>query len=141
MPRLPEISGTNTFPGTVMHSVDYDKPEDYQDQVVAILGARSSGVDIAIDLCKFAKKIYLIHLGEKSCTFKYPDNVEEISGTITACFSNGHIEIANGETCYADVVIFCTGYLQTLPFLDPKCGINVSQHSHVTSLYKHIFKF
>ena len=121
-----------------MHSVDYDKPEDYKDQVVAILGAKSSGVDISMDLSKFAKKIYLIHLGEKSGT-KYPDNIEEIKGTITACSSDGSVEIDNGKTLYTDVVMFCTGYLQTLPFLDPKCEINVSMHNHVTPLYKHIF--
>lgn len=137
MPRLPEIPGFNTFPGTVLRSIDYDKPEDYKGQAVAILGAKSSGIDIGMDLSKFATKVYLIHLGEKSCT-KYPHNVEEISGTITACSSDGYVEINKGERLYANAVILCTGYQHSFPFLDSECGINVSQN-HVTPLYKHIF--
>ena len=120
-----------------MHSVGYDKPEDYRDQVVAILGAGSSGVDIAMELSKFSKKIYLIYLGDKYCT-PFPDNVETISGTISACSSDGYVETDNGERRYVDVVILCTGYLQTFSFLDSECEINVSDN-HVTPLYKHVF--
>ena len=138
VPRIPEIPGLETFPGRVIHSVNYDKPEDYKDQIVAILGGKSSGVDICMDLSKFASKIYLIHLEEKSCT-KYPNNIEEINGsTITACCSDGYVEIDHGERRYADAVILCTGYLYSFPFLDSECGIDVSDN-HVTPLYKHIF--
>lgn len=137
VPRLPEIAGLNDFPGKVIHSFNYDKPEEYKNQVVAILGARSSGVDICMDLSNFATKIYLVHLEEMSCT-KYPQNVEEIIGTITACVSNGQIEINNDIKCNVDAIILCTGYLCSFPFLDPECGINVS-HNHVTPIYEHIF--
>lgn len=138
VPRIPAIPGLNTFPGTVIHSVEYDKPEDYKDQVIVVLGAGHSGIDICMDLSKFAKKIYLIHLKGKTCA-KYPNNIEEVNGsTITAYCSDGYVEIDNGERRYADAVILCTGYLYSFPFFDPECGIDVTDN-HVTPLYKHIF--
>ena len=60
-PRIPEISGIESFPGKVMHSYNYRKPEDYANQVVVVLGAASSGIDISIEISEYAKTVYLSH--------------------------------------------------------------------------------
>ena len=120
-----------------MHSFDYKEPEAFKDQAVVVLGAGSSGLDICIDISKCAEKVYLVHLGEKIPT-KYPENVEEIIGTLTSAFSDGSVEINNECKKAADAVIFCTGYKYSFPFLAPECKIEVKDN-RVTSLYKHVF--
>ena len=58
---MPSIRGIETFSGTVIHSHAYRKPEDFEDQVVVILGASSSGCDIASEICDYARTVYLSH--------------------------------------------------------------------------------
>ena len=41
----------------VMHSNRYRHPELFTGQTVALLGAHYSGIDIAFDLSKYAKKV------------------------------------------------------------------------------------
>ena len=136
--QLPEIPGINTFPGKVIHSISYNIPEDFKDQKVVVLGAGSSGLDIAIDLSKFSKKVHLVHLRNKLPT-TFPKNVQETIGTITACFENGSVEINHAEILNnVHSIIFCTGYKYSFPFLEPECGIKVTDN-RVTSLYQHIF--
>lgn len=53
------------FSGTVMHSHSYRKPEDFSGKNVLILGAASSGIDIALDLVNHATRIYLSHNNER----------------------------------------------------------------------------
>ena len=137
VPNYPEILGLDNFPGTVLHSIDYKVPEAFKDQTVVVLGARSSGTDISMEVSKYAKKVYLVHLGERIPTER-PENVEEIIGTLTSAFSDGSVEINNECKKAADAVIFCTGYKYSFPFLTPECKIEVKDN-RITSLYKHVF--
>ena len=105
---------------------------------MVVLGAGSSGLDIAMDLSKFSKKVYLVHLRNKLPT-TFPENVQEVIGTLTACFENGTVEINHKELLHnVHSIILCTGYKYSFPFLEPECGIKVT-NNHVTSLYQHIF--
>jgi hypothetical protein len=105
---------------------------------VVVLGAGSSGLDIAMELSNFSKKVFLVHLRNK-LPVKFPENVQEVIGTLTTCFQDGSIEI-NHEKLLQNVnaIILCTGYNYSFPFLEPECDINVS-NNRVTSLYKHTF--
>lgn len=64
-PNIPEIPGIETFPGTILHSHSYRKPEDFTNKSIVILGASSSGIDIGIELCAHANQVYLSHYGER----------------------------------------------------------------------------
>ena len=137
-PLYPKIAGLDRFPGKVIHSFDYNIPEDYQDEEVIVLGAGSSGLDIAMELSNVSKKVYLVHLRNK-LPVQFPENIHEVIGTLTACFEDGRVEI-NHEQILQNVsaIILCTGYHFSFPFLDPQCEIKVT-NNRVTSLYKHIF--
>lgn len=56
---MPRIPGIETFPGTVLHSHSYRKPDAFSGQTVLVLGAASSGIDIAIELSGHATRVYL----------------------------------------------------------------------------------
>jgi putative flavoprotein involved in K+ transport len=49
-PHVPQLKGQRLFPGRVMHSVDYRRPDGFIGQRVLVLGSGNSGVDIALDL-------------------------------------------------------------------------------------------
>ena len=59
MPLVPELPGLSDFEGVLMHSHDYRIPEIFKDKVVAILGAASSGQDMALDIAPVAKHVSL----------------------------------------------------------------------------------
>lgn len=42
----------------------------------------------------------------------------------------------NGESCFVNAIIICTGYQFAFPFLTPECGVEVVER-RVTPLYKH----
>lgn len=58
-PNIPSIPGIETFPGTILHSHSYRKPDMFSGKTVLVLGAASSGVDIALELSRHATKVYL----------------------------------------------------------------------------------
>ena len=58
-PLTPEIEGLTTFEGRVGHSHDYRHPAPYRGRRVAILGAKSSGVDIAGELASIASAVFV----------------------------------------------------------------------------------
>ena len=49
-PHSPELPGSERFPGRVMHSVEYRRPQPFAGQRVLVIGAGNSGVDIALEL-------------------------------------------------------------------------------------------
>lgn len=51
--------------------------------------------------------------------------------------SDGQILFKDDSKQSVDVIIFCTGYNYSFPFLSPECEIKVDDN-HVTQLYKHI---
>lgn len=57
IPLVPDLPGLQDFKGTTVHSHDYRHPETYKDQTLLILGAASSGQDIALETAKVAKKV------------------------------------------------------------------------------------
>ena len=56
-PRSPDIEGTDTFPGAVLHSHNYRVNEAYRGQVVVLIGASASGEDICREIAEVASKV------------------------------------------------------------------------------------
>ena len=58
VPNIPQIENINDFKGIQTHSHSYREPEIYKDKTIVVLGAGSSGMDIAIEVSKFAKQVF-----------------------------------------------------------------------------------
>jgi dimethylaniline monooxygenase (N-oxide forming) len=56
-PRWPSFQGR--FDGHVIHSHHYKTAEPFEDKRVLVVGIGNSAVDIAVDLCRRAKQVYL----------------------------------------------------------------------------------
>ena len=135
-PSLPKIPNMSNFRGLVTHSHYYRVPEPYKDMDVVVLGARSSGRDIALEVSKVANRVMLSHRGKQGI-LQLPCNVTETQA-IQEVDEFGRVVFEGGEVAEVDAIIFCTGYLYDMPFLDESCGISV-QNGRVFPLYKQVF--
>ncbi|KAG7514417.1 hypothetical protein JOB18_033117 [Solea senegalensis] len=60
-PNMPlhDFPGIETFTGTYFHSRDYKTPEHWRDKKVVVVGIGNSGGDIAVELSRVTKQLYL----------------------------------------------------------------------------------
>ncbi|XP_056337117.1 flavin-containing monooxygenase 5-like [Danio aesculapii] len=60
-PHLPlkDFPGIDKFKGKFLHSRDYKNPEDWRGKRAVVIGIGNSGGDIAVELSRMAKQVYL----------------------------------------------------------------------------------
>ncbi|MEV6171679.1 NAD(P)-binding domain-containing protein [Streptomyces sp. NPDC051954] len=58
-PNLPDLPGTTSFAGRIIHSKDYRSTSEFDGRRVLVVGAGNSGVDIATDAAFMAEQAYL----------------------------------------------------------------------------------
>jgi hypothetical protein len=153
MPRVPEdMQGLLEFaqvcPERVLHSKDFVKPQDYTGKTVLIVGNGYSAKDMRRLLVPHAKHIHHAIRPDTATTvvstlppLPTPDNVTK------------HVEVTSVDatrTTFADgssidtpdVVLLCTGYLYSFPFLT---GTPLEREligddgDYARNLYQHIF--
>ncbi|KAM9384188.1 flavin-containing monooxygenase 5-like isoform 1-T2 [Pholidichthys leucotaenia] len=56
---LHDFPGIDTFKGKYFHSRDYKAPEEWRDKKVIVIGIGNSGGDIAVELSRVTKQLYL----------------------------------------------------------------------------------
>ncbi|XP_068215073.1 uncharacterized protein [Palaemon carinicauda] len=135
VPRVPYVKNIDSFMGRKIHSHDYREPLPYKDNTVVILGAAASGLDICLEISGVAKKVYLSHNQPVNHPSEFPANVQQVRGVVEAT-ENG-FNLGDGSHIEADVIMFCTGYEFSFPFLTKECGITVEDNV-VKPLYKHL---
>lgn len=134
VPYIPEIKGKEIFKGIIIHSHDYREPEMFVDKTVVCLGAKSSGIDISIELTAHTNKVFLSHR-RQPLQAEFPENLFQKPG-IHELTSDG-VVFENGEFHHIDALILCTGYKISFPFLHENCGVQ-TKHNRVTPFYKHL---
>ncbi|WWD21421.1 hypothetical protein CI109_105906 [Kwoniella shandongensis] len=139
-PLIPKIPGAaewyQSWPEGILHSQGYRRPEAYTDQTVLVIGAGTSGMDIARDLATHAGKVLISSRIDRSAPTGY-QNFREAQRSRTAdnnvpigeikafrppqqgqVLREGEIELVDGSVITGvDAVIFCTGYQYSFPFL------------------------
>jgi dimethylaniline monooxygenase (N-oxide forming) len=58
-PFVPEFPGAERFDGSISHSSGYRGPEAFAGQTVVVVGVGSSGVDVATEVSRVARRVYL----------------------------------------------------------------------------------
>ncbi|KAL1397378.1 hypothetical protein pipiens_009808 [Culex pipiens pipiens] len=134
-PMVPEYPGRDVFVGIQIHSHDYRCADRFKDQDVLLVGAGYSASDIAIATAKVARSLTVSHHDPSKVNFgNLPTLVTK--PTISKLTPTG-VEFVDGTAINCSVIIYCTGYRFTYPFLSVDCGITV-EDNHVTPLYKHV---
>uniref|UniRef100_UPI001939A51B dimethylaniline monooxygenase [N-oxide-forming] 3-like n=1 Tax=Styela clava TaxID=7725 RepID=UPI001939A51B len=136
-PLIPNIPGKEYFKGEMSHSHTYRHPEVFSGKRIVLLGGRSSGQDISLDLAKHASDVHI------TISHRTP----RIQGKLPGCISQAQsissflpdgktIVFEDGSQTEADCLIFCTGYGYGFPFLDESCDISVDE-GRIKYLYNH----
>lgn len=105
----------------------------FTDKAVLVVGAGPSGMDIALELAKTASHVTISHHMDR-LTFPFPANLSQ--QTDVSLLTETGAKFSNGEEESFDVVLYCTGFRYSFPFLGADCGIQV-QENYVQPLYKH----
>jgi dimethylaniline monooxygenase (N-oxide forming) len=58
-PNLPTFPGQDKFKGRIIHSHSYKDHIGYEDKNVIVVGIGNSGVDLACELSRIAKSVYI----------------------------------------------------------------------------------
>ncbi|KIM37614.1 hypothetical protein M413DRAFT_421803 [Hebeloma cylindrosporum] len=168
-PNVPNIAGVkewaDRFPGHILHARQYRRPEVFANETVLIVGAATSGGEIARDIIQHVKKIYqsvrllsldsLEAFSSVACLKMLPSYLKSNGSFPVDSFAEGRIELINGTVISGvDRVIFATGYRYTYPFLpqyhNASLGLNdtgpaegiqpiVTDGTHLRSLYLDAF--
>lgn len=89
-----------------MHSHDYRRPEQYQDETVLIIGAGPSGSDIVYEVAPKAKKVIFSHHRDLAGHI-LPSNVTQVGDV--KCFKENSVLFENDTEEQVSCVLFCTG--------------------------------
>ncbi|KAF5274048.1 hypothetical protein FQR65_LT04446 [Abscondita terminalis] len=130
-PFIPKILGQDLFKGKQMHSHNYRSAEQYKNKRVLLIGAGSSGTDIALKISDVSEYVFLSSNSdfEVSEHFQMKPEIKNFTENDAVFSDNSKEKI--------DVVMYCTGYLYSYPFLSDECQISVDDN-WVQPLYKHI---
>lgn len=144
-PFVPDISGlqewNRAFPGTISHSKHFRKPQAFVDKKVIVVGNSASGLDISSQISPFSKLVLLSQKSESYLAggFASDSKIQSVSQisrfdptSKTVHFSDGRIEEE------VDSILFCTGYLYTLPFLRDLSPNPVRDGTHIEHTYRHL---
>ncbi|XP_014663143.1 PREDICTED: flavin-containing monooxygenase FMO GS-OX-like 2 [Priapulus caudatus] len=134
VPRMPDLPGADTFTGKILHSHSYREPSVFEGQTVVCLGAGPSGTDIGLEVATVASHVVLSH-NKTPFVCPLPDNLEQLPGIER--LEGDTVVFIGGARRRADVVLFCTGYEYTYPFLSSACGVVVEEKMRVTPMFKH----
>ncbi|XP_055626823.1 senecionine N-oxygenase-like [Toxorhynchites rutilus septentrionalis] len=133
-PMVPNYPNQHLFKGKQLHSHDYRSSEHFKDETVLVIGAGPSGMDIALEVSKKASSVTISHHTKEPFKTTFPSNlggkpdVQELTET-GALFVDGSRE-------HFTVILYCTGYRYSFPFLGSSCEISV-EDNYVRPLYKH----
>ncbi|KAI5305636.1 hypothetical protein KEM56_003796 [Ascosphaera pollenicola] len=144
VPAIPGISAWHkAFPETIIHAKQYLSRERYDKKKVLVIGNSASGVDISAQISEVCELPILMSVRSKSelppRTVKqitYPE-IEVFLDPEThdraVQFKDGHVEE------HIDAIIFCTGYLYSLPFIKGLTPPLISDGQRVQAVYQHLF--
>ncbi|KAK6347097.1 hypothetical protein TWF696_007176 [Orbilia brochopaga] len=151
VPYIPPIAGLEEYeeqhPGSILHSKYFRTADGYENKKVIVVGNSASGVDIAMQLSEVAKPP-LYHSCKSADGFKsFPSLVGDFTKIMPVIEQfipeNKTVLFADGtRESDVDVILFCTGYLHSLPFLvEPKNPSDrmVTDGFYIHRLYQHIF--
>ncbi|TVU31760.1 hypothetical protein EJB05_23460, partial [Eragrostis curvula] len=139
-PRVAVIPGVDAWPGKQMHSHNYREPEPFLDQVVIIIGASASAVDISRDVASVAKEVHVADRSAPASTCEKQPGYDNLwlHSMIDRAQQDGSVVFRDGSSIKADVIMHCTGYLYEFPFLGDDSTITVVDN-RVDPLFKHVF--
>ena len=135
VPHLPDFPGLNEFPGRVMQAHNFGDGREFKDKRFLLIGARFSGEDIALTLAKYGATSVICSYRTRPLDFKWPACISE--RPLLTKVDGNTVHFKDGSTAEVDVIMLCTGYLFSYPFLkDDSLRLKTSTVFYPDGLYK-----
>ncbi|VVT57654.1 uncharacterized protein SAPINGB_P005803 [Magnusiomyces paraingens] len=133
LPFLPKVKGMSEwvkkYPGSIQHAKYFNDPKEFAGKNIVIVGNASSGVDISLQVAEYAKNVYRSIVSKSY--MPYASNPRILDVPTISEYKPETKEIVLNESqdkdtypreypkvlTDVDVVLYCTGYLYTYPFL------------------------
>lgn len=123
---LPDVPGIQAFaaahPGVVTHAQRYRKAEAFAGKKVVVVGNAASGMDIGLQINGVCKRplILSVHSPTAPDVLDRLEGVQEVPAIAEYLADERGVRLADGRVVRdVDAVLYCTGYLFSLPFLEP----------------------
>ena len=147
VPFIPDIRGVQTwnatFPGSISHSKYYRTPESFSGKKVVVVGNSASGLDISSQIVQTCKKPLLLSQKSESylaAGFSSNSDIKHVPQITKFDSTNRKIIFTDGrEEQQIDHIVFCTGYLYSMPFLSTLDPNPINDGSRVEHTYEHLF--
>lgn len=134
-PAYPDYHENSSYRGRHMHSHDYRYPEIFKDEKILVIGGNFSAVDIAQQTAKFAKSItWSHHLEHQPDLAMFGKNVSDKPDVLM--LNENSVTFVDGTEDTFTLIIYCTGYKYSFPFLTVDCNIDITE-DFVKPLFKH----
>ena len=138
VPCVPKLDGQDIFKGKQLHSHFFRSPQHYKNENVLVIGGGPSGIDLAVETAKVAKRVvWSNHVFEslgKKVPLNLPENSLEKPDVIKLTETGA--EFVDGTFEEFSTIFYATGYDYKFPFLSIDCGLQCHE-KYVTPLYKH----
>lgn len=146
VPNIPSVPGLEQlqqeFPGVVEHSKWFRGGAKYKGKTVVVVGARTSGADVARAAADFATVVYQLIRGPEDATrMSKKGNVfaKPVVERIVFDRNKFLVVFADGSTVQPDHIVYATGYQFLYPFLQKQYGDITSNGALVPKAYLHTF--
>ncbi|XP_053685201.1 senecionine N-oxygenase-like [Sabethes cyaneus] len=133
-PMIPKYRNMQMYRGKQLHSHDYRSPKHFQGEIVLVIGAGPSGMDLALEISKTAWLVIMSHHTKEPFKTVFPNNLKQ-KPDVKELTSRGALFV-DGTHSDCTVILYCTGYRYSFPFLSLSSGITVDDNC-VQPLYKH----
>jgi Flavin-binding monooxygenase-like len=139
IPNIPSISGIETFPANkITHAKYFRHPSAYENKNVLLIGNGPSGADLANQLLYHAHSVVRSVRSEPNPLAVANPKIKDLAPIKR--FTKDTIELVDGTILKnIDMVIFCTGYLYTLPMFPKGAGFITPEGAYVHKLYRQTF--
>jgi trimethylamine monooxygenase len=137
VPKIPNYSGFENFPGRILHSHDFRNATEFQDKNLLVMGSSYSAEDIALQCHKYGAKHVTITYRTAPMGFKWPEGVEEVPKLDHVDGWTAHF--TDGSARDVDAMILCTGYQHHFPFMQDKLRLVTDNVLYPDNLYKGVF--
>jgi len=136
VPNVPSFEGIDKFPGRVMHSHDFREASEFAGKRVMCIGSHYSAEDIAMQCIKYGAQSIICTWRTKPMGFKWPSQICE--RPLVQRFQGKTAFFKDGTEAEVDVVILCTGYLHSYPFLREELRLKSKNLLYPPNMYKGI---
>ncbi|KAF2090732.1 FAD/NAD(P)-binding domain-containing protein [Saccharata proteae CBS 121410] len=146
VPYVPDIPGLREWASVDSSSITHSKffriPDPFAHKKVTVVGNSASGLDIGSQIATVCQlpllnsvksESYLSFGPSPSKREVAPIQSIHVSDDRKVVFADGHVEQG------IDAIVFCTGYLYSLPFLSSLSPPLITDGRRVENTYKHIF--